>query len=246
MNCSEKLPLITTIIAVIILTALGAWQLKRLAWKNDLIHQIAERSALPSETITDCTHLQTAQQIQSFRSVHIHGNFDHAHNFYLYTGPIAFKGEAGYRLFTPFHCASAGTLLVDRGWIPADYRATPEKIYTPKGHTSIEGTLMTGEHPALFTPTNDAERNLWYWVDLPTMGKLANANLPPLYLMQSPESEREAVYSRYPLGRAISHSIRNDHLQYAITWFGIAIAAIVIYAVYAYQKKHRFDPTVMK
>jgi len=84
----------------------------------------------------------------------------------------------------------------------------------------------------LFTPNNEPEANRWFWRDLDrmvhSMYPTATLDVPPFFI----EAEKSDVPGGWPEGGQTRLSLPNNHLQYAITWFGLAAALIVIYAFY--------------
>jgi surfeit locus 1 family protein len=119
------IPTLMTVPALILLLTLGTWQLYRLAWKNTLIHKIEERVALP---ITDYTPTITLAN-DEYRKVKVTGTFLYDKEMFLYAGPRQYKGEQGYRLFTPLQVQGNNvTLLIDRGWIPMNQKSLSTRL----------------------------------------------------------------------------------------------------------------------
>jgi surfeit locus 1 family protein len=92
---------------------------------------------------------------------------------------------------------------------------------------------MKGEEKKLFTPKNSQEKNFWLWVELEAMQHYTGLIFPSFYIMESLGNNK----GEYPIGTDVSLQIRNDHLQYAITWYSAAIASAVIYILYYRKQK---------
>ncbi|KAJ3032572.1 Surfeit locus protein 1 [Rhizophlyctis rosea] len=135
--------------------------------------------------------------------------------------------EAGYYVFTPFKKADDGTIvIVNRGWIPREKRdANLRKEGQVEGVVEIEGLLRNGEEGSSMMPANKPEKNEWYWIDLETMTKHANAK--PVLVEMCEDSTINAKYTgeAFPSTRKAFINFRNNHLQYAITWYGISAAS---------------------
>ena len=229
--------LLFVVVSVIVMLYLGTWQVKRLFWKNALVQTIATNTSMEPLALDRCQDLQVQAQ-DLYRPVTLSGEFDYKHAFYLYAGAREMQGGQGYRMLTIFNCAKGGHILVDRGWVPLDYRQMPEKIYEPKGTMTLHGALLKGEQPGIFTPSNRPEHNMWYWIDLDSFAKVTSYSLPAVFFMEAPTERDGPVHIRFPLGKQVEASLRNNHLQYAITWYSLAIAAIVIY-ILALRNKRR-------
>src|SRR5439155_18208796 len=125
------------------------------------------------------------------------------------------KGGAGFAVMTPLEEPSRRVIFVDRGFIPTG--APPPAA--PEGRVRVEGLLRVAPEtkPGRFTPDNRPAARDWYWIDLRALAAAQNLkDVAPFYL--------DLDATRPPLP--------NDHLQYAVTWFSLAAAALVIYVVF--------------
>ncbi len=218
-------PTLMTLPAVLGALALGTWQVQRLQWKNELIaERQARRDAPPLAALPE----RFVAARDEFRKVRVSGRFLHEKEMYL--AARSFRGNAGYHLFTPLALASGRTILVNRGWIPLD-RKSPEsrKPGNPAGEAAVEGYLRAESGPGWFTPKNEPDKNFWFFVDLAAMAKGHGiAKLEPFYVEAGPAENPGG----FPVGGITRFEIPNDHLQYAITWYSMAIIGIVIYLLY--------------
>jgi surfeit locus 1 family protein len=221
-------PTLFTIPTLILLVALGVWQLDRLEWKEALILERESRSQAPAMALPDS--LDDPASLQ-YRAVRARGRFLNDSEFYL--AARTFEGQVGLHVVTPLALEDGRILMVDRGWIP-DGRRDPAT--RPEGQ--LAGDLeLTGlvrlpgwTGPSWLKPDNQPEKNLWFWVDPPAMA--AAAGLEPviaeIYLDAGPAENPGG----WPKGGQTRIELPNDHLQYAVTWFTLALALAVIYVVY--------------
>jgi len=217
-------PTLMTLPAVIGSLALGAWQVHRLQWKNEVIaERQARRDAPPLAALPD--RFDPAQH--EFRKVRVTGRFLHDKEMYL--AARSFRGNPGYHVITPLAVAS-GAVLVNRGWIPLERKAPDSrKVGNPEGEVAVEGYLRAETGPGWFTPKNEPEKNFWFFIDIAAMARAHGiAKVAPYYIEAGPAENPGG----FPVGGQTRFDIPNDHLQYALTWFSFAVIGIVIYLLY--------------
>lgn len=214
-------PTTIAIVGVAILIALGSWQLHRKAWKEALLATIAARTdaapvALPSE-IGDPGQW-------SFRRVRVAGRFDNAHALWLYGR--TYDGKAGVHLLVPLLRDQGAAVLVDRGFVPFAEGNRLEGFTPADGPAEIEGVVRLPESGGWFTPASRPDDNVWYGVDPAAMGTKAGVALLPVYVAAIPSGE-----AGWPAGTGGTEraGIRNEHLNYAIFWYTMAVVLAVIY-----------------
>ena len=221
----QLMPTLFTVPALIALIALGSWQIQRLYWKAELINKLQERSdkapvALP-------TGLENVEAFE-FRRVVVTGEFLHEHEFYLVNRSL--KGKAGLNIVTLLKRADGGEhVLINRGWVPFDQREpTLRPNSQPKGDVTVEGIVRLAKGPGFFTPKNEPHNNTWFFLNPSSMS--ATAGTPPLqsfYILAANKTD-----GGLPVGHQWRLDVRNDHLQYAITWFALALGLLTIYLLY--------------
>ena len=222
-------PTLFTIPALITLIGLGSWQMDRLYWKEALIERLQERST--AEAIALPRWIENLEALE-FRRVSVTGEFLHEHEFYLFNRSL--KGKPGLNVITLLKRADGnGHVLVNRGWVPFENRDPKTRAKGQiKGGVIIEGIVRVARGPGMFTPENEPHNNTWFFVDPSSMS--ASAKLPPLqgyYLLAANQSP-----GGMPVGHQWRIDLRNDHLQYAITWFALAFGLLVIYILYHRQQ----------
>lgn len=213
------------------LLALGAWQIERLLWKEALIAHIERANrATPLQSLPDDPAALTPL---AFRHVTLRGHFLPDIEFHV--TPRYFHDQLGYHLFTPFRLtqgANAGQIvLINRGWVPAAQKAPntrPETLPTPQSQT-LTGQIRLGPERNYFTPNNDPVHNIWFGRDIADMARHAALTgvLPLSIDLIGPQDPKTLPV---PLEGVIG--LRNDHLQYALTWFLLAAGLAVVFAVY--------------
>jgi surfeit locus 1 family protein len=225
-------PTLFTIPALIVLLGLGTWQVERLHWKEGLI---AERTAALSADPVPVPETLDAAVPLDFHRVTATGSFDHAKE--LYIGALDKRGISGYQIVTPLTLEDGKILLVNRGFVP-EIRKPPETREAGQiaGTVTVDGILRLAIKPTgWMVPQNQPGDNFWIYVDVPAMAeadKLDPASVLPFYVEAGPAPNPGG----FPIGGQTRISLPNDHLQYAITWYGFALTLIVIYFVYHYRK----------
>jgi len=221
-------PTLITVPMLVLLVGLGVWQLERLAWKEALIDERQSRSRQPAIALP--ADLEDPARLQ-YLPVRVRGRFRHDREFYL--AARTFEGQVGLHVVTPLVLDDGRTLLVDRGWIPDDRR---DPATRPDGQVAGEAELTglvrrpgwTGM--SWLQPDNQPQENLWFWVDPPLMAAAAGLDraITEIYLDAGPAENPGG----WPKGGQTRIDLPNDHLQYAITWFTLALSLAVIYVVY--------------
>ena len=178
--------------------------------------------------------------MEMYSRVRVSGRFLHDKEMRL-TNKVL-KGEVGRHLVTPFLLDDGRTLLIDRGWVPMrleDPRSRPAS--QQEGRLRIEGILRTGGYggPAFLRPDNAPQEGLYNWLDLEGMAEAAALDNPitVLYLAAVETLPEGEPSGRYPEARATEITLRNDHLEYALTWYGLAGVLAVIYALYHLRRR---------
>ena len=211
-------------VGIVLLCTLGIWQLERLAWKEALLAQIEARLKAPPVSIDDVMKSMAGGGDVEFVKVAGRGQFLQSQSKLLIA---SFDGGVGWDVVTPLLMADDTVMLVDRGIIPGDQRATATQ---GTGETSdVTGIIRRHGAPrGTFSPDNDVAGNNWYWWDVPAM--LSSIKSPdgarplPVVLQLLPvEGDRS-----FPRPQAPSANLSNNHLQYAITWFALAAVLALI------------------
>jgi surfeit locus 1 family protein len=230
-------PTIMTAIGLSVLFSLGAWQMQRKAWKENLIATIAERTkAEPTDLLGTftATHPPEHDAIGlEYTRVKVRGRFLHDKERYFYA-PDPELGP-GVNVTTPMEIAGSKTIVfVNRGYVP-DSRRDPasRSASQPAGEVEIVGLIREQGVRGKFTPLNDVEKNLWYWRDIPALTASAFSDAKTSVLPLIVDQEASAKPGDGPKGGTTIVTLTNRHLEYAITWYGLAFTLAGIFAVFA-------------
>ncbi|NKB56097.1 MAG: SURF1 family protein [Alphaproteobacteria bacterium] len=223
-------PTLTTALMLIALLGLGTWQVQRHGWKSDLIEKLHSRSEAAAVELPDGP---SAPDVFEFQRVRLTGTFLHDQEFHLIGRSL--RGNPGVHVLTPLRRADGkGYAIVDRGWVPFDRRAPENRAAGQiQGEVTFEGIVRLAKGPGIFTPENDPKGNNWYFVEPKLMARIAGLDaLPDYYVLSGAKN----IPGGYPVTKQWRLDIRNNHAEYAITWYLMAVVLIVIYIVYHRQK----------
>lgn len=201
-------------VALALLLGLGFWQLDRLQWKRELIAIIEARAGAPAIALTEAP--------QEFTRVTVSGTFDHAREHHVLAQ--THEGAVGVVVATPLLMDDGRLLLVDRGWVPDAARDAVSRGEDP---VRLEGLVRLPPRRNSFAPENQPAEDQWFRVDPVAM---AGAEALPFYLQVATVDG-----GGWPLPRQRALSLRNNHLQYALTWFALAAGLLVVYVLFRKQ-----------
>jgi surfeit locus 1 family protein len=228
-------PTIWSALGLLLLLGLGTWQVQRLHWKEGLI---AERNgALAAAPVPLPKTLDAARALE-FHPVRAEGEFLNDHELYLNAQSL--KGDAGFHVVTPFRLSDGTIVFIDRGFVPTDRKEPSTRAAGEiAGPTAVTGLLRLPEPPGGFTPANEPAKNSWFSVDLPAMAKAAGigtggvGSALPFYI----DADKTPVPGGWPRGAQTITDLPNNHLQYAITWYALAVALVAIYIRFAIRRR---------
>ena len=214
---------------IAVLIGLGTWQLQRLDWKEGLIAERAARLEAPAIDLPD--PIERPEDLE-YRRVRLVGLFRHDSEFHQ--GGRTHKNRVGFQVITPLRLLDGRTILLDRGWVPPEGKERARRGEIVHGDpVQVEAILRTGGWKGrdMLRPDNDADGNHWIWLDLPAMAAKAGLERPVTALyavaLPAPGGPRPGA----PDPAEVQVQIRNDHLQYALTWYALAVALLVIYVL---------------
>ncbi|MBI3706116.1 MAG: SURF1 family protein [Proteobacteria bacterium] len=226
----KLVPTLIAVPGVVLLLGLGTWQVMRLAEKNALNAWRIERTAAAAVPLAARVGDVAALE---FRRVVVSGSLRHDSELHL--NARSQRGNAGYHILTPLIRADGPPVLINRGWVPYE-RKDPARRAEGQvaGAVTVEGILRREPRHGLFMPDNDAARNEWFWYDLPAMAVATRlADLAPFYV----EAGTVANPGGFPIGGQTIIELPSNHIQYAITWYALAVALAVIYVMWHRQQQ---------
>jgi surfeit locus 1 family protein len=219
--------LLPTLVAFAILIGLGVWQIERKAWKEGLIADLTERLAAPPQALPpprDWPALDAARD--EYRRVSFTAQFENDKEALVFASASGFRPDVadagpGYWVFTPARLAAGGIVMVNRGFVP-DARKNPQTRAPGEvsGPVTLAGVMRWPDDRRWFTPNDDAARNLWFVRDPAAIAAAKGlASVAPFYV----EQESPAPPGGLPQPGRLVVSLPDNHLQYALTWFGLAV-----------------------
>lgn len=247
-------PTLFALPALAVLLGLGTWQLNRKAWKEGVIGQINARASAPPMPLAEVLGRMTASHppgedsgVGEYTRVLVRGTFDHGRELFVYAPHPRFG--PGYHVYTPLilsRSACTRFVLVNRGFVPEALRAPDKRpegqIGAPRqggeaGAADVVGLLRFAERPGAFTPANEPQKNLWFWRDVAGMAKAAapEQGSCPVHFVIDAEAE-PANPGGWPRGGTTNLKLANRHLEYALTWFGLAATLVGVYMAFAWGR----------
>ena len=218
-------PALLTLIMLAVLLMLGAWQVERLAWKQDLLARIAARQEAPPLALKsrDIAFLQAATH--EYQRAVLRGSFGNQTVFWftqIENKPdgLPTPDKVGYHALSPFYLDDGGVLLIDRGFVPSRLKDT-----LPPPDTTMQNLTIVLRWPdarGRFDNADKPQEALFYVRDPQAIGAHWQLALPAVI------GERADTGRGWPRGGQTRMKIANNHLQYAVTWFGLAIVLVII------------------
>lgn len=226
---------IASFAAFCVLVGLGTWQLQRLAEKDRLIAEIdARMKAPPSALPSQAEWPKLAPDAYEYRHVRLEGTFDGARQALVFrpdgVGAARSLG-AGYLVMTPLRLASGAYVIVDRGYVPSDYR---DQVSPPPASTvTVTGLMRQPEPRNIFTPADEPARGQWFTRDPAAMARqLGLTDVAPFSI----DADAGRRSGGWPVGGQTVTAIPNNHLAYAFTWFGLAATLMGVFGAWAYAQ----------
>ena len=222
-------------VGFVILFGLGTWQIDRKEWKEALIETLRQRaSAAPIPLPPRAEWVTPKSTSDEFKRVTFRAVFDHSQEAYVYTVGSMLRPDVtqpGYWIFTPAKLPDGSVIVVNRGFVPQnaqDPRTRPEGQV--EGAIEIVGAMRWPEQRGAFTPNDDALRNVWYLRDHRVIAVAKGwGDVGPFFIDQ----EAPPAPGGLPRAAALTVQLRNEHLQYALTWYGLAGVLVVVFAIWA-------------
>lgn len=245
-------PTLLSLTGLAVLVSLGNWQMSRKAWKEEVIATVAARAEAPALSPEATRELRCrragdglAQSCEYLR-VRLVGTFDHARERHVFAGPH--NGEIGYWVFTPFTPSGAGAdsqarrpILVNRGFVSERLKSPSARAAGQIGdETEIVAHVRTREQRSWFSGENDPAKNVYFVRDPDELGMPTGATAHeggPVPLLGAGSFYLEIVEGAPPGGfpKPLAGKIElpNRHLEYALTWYGLAITLIGVFIAFA-------------
>ena len=222
--------------ALAVLVGLGTWQVQRLAWKEGLLATIDERihaDPLPLDEVAS-----RYPEIE-YVPVTATGRFDHAAERHVFT---TWEGESGYDVFTPLLLGEGRAVFVNRGFVPFDRKDPATRADGQVGgEVTVTGLARRGlaEKPSWVVPDNDPAKNVFYWKDVRAMRETSGLDPAIDVLPFVVDAGDAANPGGLPVGGTTLIDLPNNHLQYAVTWYGLALALCGVFGYRLWSLRKR-------
>jgi cytochrome oxidase assembly protein ShyY1 len=218
--------------ALVVLLGLGTWQLERKAWKEALIATLDHRlNDAPIALPPPAEWVGMTPGNSEFTRVRLRLEFSNASDALVYTTGSAIRDDVkgvGYFVFSPAHLPDGQQVVVNRGFVPErSYPSAP-------GAADVVGALRWPEAGSAFVSDHDAAGDVWMVRDPAAMAQLKGwGAVAPFYI----EQEGPVPPGGLPHPAPLKVQLRNDHLQYAVTWYGLAAVLVVMFAIWAAKRR---------
>lgn len=219
------------------LLALGTWQVQRLHWKEGLLATIDARVASPPRPLADIEMLLADTDDVDYRPVAVAGTFRHEGERHFFA---THKGQSGYFVYTPLALDDGRLVFVNRGFVPFDRKDPATRAEGQvAGRQEVAGLARNrlDAKPNSFMPDNDTAGNVFYWKDLDAMAASAGVGAPGDYLPFFIDAGDAPNPGGLPVGGVTLIDLPNSHLQYAVTWYGLAAALAGVLGAWLWRRR---------
>lgn len=198
---------------ILIVLSLGTWQVFRLYSKNNLISNLEKNLKKNSTNF----NLDISEEYTKVFLKKKNLNF----RIFLYH---LYKGEIGFKVIVPYEVNSTMVVLVDKGWVKKDkINLIKNTVFNDE---IIEGYTKKIKEKNFFTPSNNIKEDFSYSVDMDNLKKSLSKNIYPFLIIQTTQSNKDIIPNNYEV------RLSNNHLQYAITWYGLALVTVIFFLYY--------------
>ena len=233
-------PALATLVSFAVLVGLGTWQLDRKAWKEGLIAQIAARAhGEAGEAVPEARWPDWRAEADEFRRVRVSGTW-------MPDGIAPVIGIAeerpgrafqGIYVFEPLRRDDGSVVIVNRGFVPTELQEPIlSRLRGERSRVDLTGLVRAPEPGGWFLPSNVPETGRWFTRAIDQMA--ANARLDrvaPFYV------DADRAGETWPRGGGTPLALRNQHLEYAVTWFGLAATLLGVFVTFAVNRMRGAD-----
>jgi surfeit locus 1 family protein len=229
-------PALFTLSVGAVLLGLGFWQLQRLATKEALIAAIANRADAAPVPLPPRTQWPALDpENYDYRHVEIAGRFEHDKEARVFRGFGPHGQGPGYLVLTPLRLDDGGYVIVNRGYVDLAHtdpmQRTPGQI---AGEVRLTGLMRPPEPRNLFTPADEPGKGIYFTRDPALIAAhFGLAQAAPFSI----DADAGDVPGDWPQGGTTVRDLPNNHLAYAITWFGLAGTLLFVFAAFALRRR---------
>lgn len=234
---SLLVPAIAALIGFAILVGLGTWQMQRLAGKEELVAAVAARSHQAPRDVSAAELAALTPDADEYRPVRVRGRFRHADEIQVYTLLAESRGRPsgpGYWVLTPLDLVGGGTVVVNRGVVPSERKDPATRLEGQvTGEVVVTGLVRAPDPGNLFTPADDPAKGTWFTRDPQKIAAAKGlANVAPLLI----DADTTPVPGGLPKGGETKLEFPNRHLEYALTWYGLAATLLGVFGAFAWSR----------
>ena len=231
------------LLGLAVLISLGVWQVQRLAWKKSLIAQVEERVETGATLDLGVAMKKwRAGDDLEYTKVSVNGTFQHDKEVHVFG---TFEAKPGYYIYTPLLLETptdfrAPYLYINRGFVPErakEIDTRPEGAI--EGVQEIVGLFRAPQTKSAFAKMFEAEdnpeTNTWFTRDAQAFATNANIEVLPVFVDVYPEVSAVLL----PQGGTTRLDFNNKHMEYALTWFGLAATLIGVWIAFSVGRRAR-------
>jgi cytochrome oxidase assembly protein ShyY1 len=236
-----------TLLMVALFVGLGIWQLQRRTQKHALVAALTERLAAPPQALPPPSQWSTLKAAgDEFRRVRFAATYQPLKDAMVYSSGSAVRGDIsgpGTWAFLPAHLPDGNTVVVNAGFVENTMQDRGVEDRAVARLLTSEPVMLTGyirfpEAAGVLTPAEDAGKRLWFTRDHLAMARAlgwgeGGKQVAPFYI----DLEQPVPLSGVPKPGPLEVHLKDDHLQYAITWFGLAIAVVMAFGVWLWGQR---------
>jgi surfeit locus 1 family protein len=229
-------PAVFTLIVGAGLVSLGVWQLHRLAWKEAVVAEIAARAETPLVPLPlETTWPLLDAEDYAYRHVEAVGHFEHDKEALVFRGSGPNGAGPGYFVLTPLRLDTGAYVIVNRGYVPPEYKDAAQRAAgETAGEVHVHGLLRPPEPRNLFTPADAPDKGTYFTRDPALIAAhFGLARTAPFSL----DADALPVPGGWPQGGTTVRTLPNNHLGYALTWFGLAMALVGVFIAIALRQR---------
>jgi surfeit locus 1 family protein len=233
-------PTLAALVAFAILVSLGVWQIERKTLKERLIANLEARlAAAPVALPSPKDWSRLTPDDDEFLRVTFSAQLENDKEGLVYTTGSSLRSDTsgpGYWVFTPARLTDGNFVMVNRGFVPEGLQKPAKR---PDGQiagpVTMVGVLRWPEKPGLFTPAEELPFNLWFSRDSTAIAAAKGITAAPFYVeLESPEPP-----GALPRVGHLKPNLPNNHLQYVVTWFGLAVVLVGVYVAWLFGNWRR-------
>ena len=215
----------------LILIILGSWQVQRLSWKSNLISNYNNNFQQAPITVKE---LFKDRKKNKYRRTVIYGEYDHANEIQIIGK--TYEGNAGFHIISPFILENNEIIYINRGWVPKKYAdKKTRKFSLLEDKVRVVGLVRLPQKKGYFVPENEPENGFWFTIIPEELnGHLNIIGEKEFYIDELNIDEK----LKLPMPANGKVQVPNNHLQYAITWYSLALGLLIVY--FAWHRQNGF------